>query len=100
MTNEPESESRWLLEPPGPNEVQFQISVGEGIQVTDEIRRAIDDLIASLNMEDVVGYATCSPRCRTLANCGTKTCKPLNNCTELTVRPCLADMRCIIANIA
>jgi len=91
------NESEWLLQPPGPNEIQFQIAVGDGVEVSDDVRQALEDLMSKLQFDDVEGFGiSCEPRCRTLANCGTKTCKPLNNCTELTVKPCLADMRCII----
>jgi hypothetical protein len=86
------------VEPPRPNEVQFQLSVGEGLDVTDEVQQAVERLLRSLLAEETEGYkAGCLPDCPDLRSCGAYRCLPLRNCQPLTKTPvCLADVKCYI----
>jgi hypothetical protein len=92
-----EDEGQWIIEPPEPNEVQLQIVIGEGIEVTDEARRALDALLTVLHTGDVAGYkGSCYPRCPDLETCGLA-CYPYHNCTVLKSQPtCVINMNCRI----
>jgi hypothetical protein len=73
---------RWLLEPPKPGEIRFNLAIGEGQQLTPEVQEALDRLLVALDFEpigDVQGYAgglggcgsNCGNNCG-LGGCGTK----------------------------
>lgn len=66
MTTQPEcpEEARWLLEPPVPGEVKLSLAVGEGAEVTPELREAFEALLRALHEEEVQGYV--NPGCRGL----------------------------------
>jgi len=99
MTSKSEGDERshWLLEPPSAGEVQLHIAVGEGAELTPRLRAALDQLMAALYQDEVVGYVgNCSPRCTDLESCGRFICGGLGGC-DLTRFPCLADVSCRIA---
>ena len=83
----------WLLEPPGPGEIKFQISAGEDAEVTPEVRAALDHLISLLSGSDVQGYVIDTA-------CGKKTmlCAPNYKCQVERQQPCLIDYACQIAS--
>jgi hypothetical protein len=82
--------SGWILEPPGEGEVQLHIALGDGIELTPEIRAAIDNLVESLQQVDVAGYAKCNPKCPSLAGCSQYGCSKLYGCKPLISSDCLA----------
>jgi hypothetical protein len=102
MTNTPENSGdyTWLLSPPGADEVQLYLAVGDGYEMTAEVREAIDRLLATLQEEDVVGYRKCSPKCPELDDCSAFSCRPLNNCGDLCSSlagiPCAVNVNCVI----
>lgn len=88
--------SRWLLEPPAAGELQLHIAVGEGMELSLQLKAALDQLVAALYQDEVVGYVgACSPRCPDLQACGYLICGGLGGC-DLTKKPCLADVQCRI----
>lgn len=99
MTNTPEGDanSRWLLEPPAPGEVQLHIAVGEDAQLTPQLRAALDQLVTALYGDEVTGYTTCYPKCPDLTGCGDFSCTDHFNCSVLSRQPCLIYQRCKIA---
>jgi hypothetical protein len=99
MTSESGGEERiqWLLEPPAPGTLHLDIAVGEGTELTPEIRAALDNLISALSHTDVAGYSdTCYPKCLDLADCTNYGCRRLNNCNPLVSSPCVAEVTCYI----
>jgi hypothetical protein len=92
-------ESRWLIEPPDPDSVQFSLSVGEAVEVTEALREAIDRLLSSFHTPEVQGFARCFPQCADLNGCGSFHCVPLNNCRFLYRYPCAMRMDCQIKRI-
>jgi hypothetical protein len=99
MTNPAESsgESVWVLKPPGPGEVHLHIAVGDGVEMTGEVRQAIERLLDALQQEEVQGFRKGgAPKCPELADCTGYWCRPQNNCTSLSSEPCAIHMQCII----
>ena len=95
MTSEPSTPggSRWLLEPPGPQEISLHFAAGENAEITDEIQHAFEKLIQTLGGDDVRGFAP-SPKCGPL----TFTCTPDGRCTVESQSPlCEVDYHCKIA---
>jgi hypothetical protein len=90
---------RWLLEPPPPGAGHVHVAVGEGAELTAEVRAALEQLVRALHSQDVQGFgkAGCHPRCDDLANCLGLVCRPLNNCSYLTSTPCAANVDCRIS---
>jgi hypothetical protein len=76
MPDESIDQSKWLVDPPGPGQIAVHVALGEGVELTDEQRAALDALLTSLQQsdEEVAGYA---------GNCNISTCKP----REITM-PC------------
>jgi deferrochelatase/peroxidase EfeB len=86
---------RWLVEPPGPQEVNFHIAAGDQVVVTPAVREAFDHLIETLRGDDMQGF-TYDP------NCGKKIweCDFNGKCIHETQVPnCLIDYQCRIASI-
>ena len=97
---EPERhEARWLLQPPGPNEIQIHVAVGEGAEVSPEFRKELEGLITRLMTpeEDVQGFRTLPP-CGELEECKRFDCS-LGKCQSLLYQPCLANIQCRIQSI-
>jgi hypothetical protein len=88
---------KWLLKPPGEQEVQVRIAIGPGIEVTPEIRDALEQLLSALQDSEVEGYRKCNPKCPSLNDCTDYGCARLYNCTPLVATPlCAVDMQCFI----
>ena len=51
-----EATLRWLREPPGAGEVRVFIERGEGAEISDEARQALEQLMDELNDAEVAGY--------------------------------------------
>jgi hypothetical protein len=78
--------------------VQFHIAIGEGVEVTPEIRDAIERLLSQLQEPDVEGFRKCDPKCPSLGGCGEYICGRLHNCQPLTQTPqCAVHYQCAIA---
>jgi hypothetical protein len=88
----------WLLEPLGSNDVIIHVDVGEGVEISEEARAALDTLVQELHSSEVEGFAI-FPTCPSLSRCGYYSCT-LGKCNPLMRNPCLADQKCWIAGIA
>jgi hypothetical protein len=104
MTSDQEGNQQphWLIEPPAPGEIQFYIATGNNIELTEEIQKALDQMLVSLQLEDlqdVEGYSSCFPKCFDLSKCPHFGCYPLKNCKELSRYPCAARIDCKIQTI-
>jgi hypothetical protein len=104
MTEESETRegSRWLLEPPSPGEAQLHLALGEAVPVTAEINAAIEALLQALQVAEVEGFRSCTPKCKGLSNCGGEGqpgfgCMSHGNCTFLNASPCARYVSCQIA---
>jgi hypothetical protein len=86
----------WLVEPIGANEVRILVDVGEGVELSDDARAAIDTLLDELSGDEVSGFANATfPKCTDLNKCSLFICGMLNGCM-LTRGPCFANVRCEI----
>ncbi len=86
-------ERRWLAEPPGAQEISFQIAAGDQVEVTAEVQEAFTQLIQTLRGDDMQGYIF-DPKCTT-RNMG---CTSNGKCVyEVQLPNCLIDYRCTIA---
>jgi hypothetical protein len=98
----PSDDMRWLIEPPESGEIRLYIATGEGLEVTAEVREAIERLIsAAQGPADTQGYigqlppmASCLPD----LSCGTLSggCSPRDRCVKLSQHPCAAEVSCVI----
>jgi hypothetical protein len=69
MSEESSDRTKWLVDPPRPGEVMLQLALGDGVELTDDQRTALDNLIASLQESDEVGgFEKCDQQCH-LAMC-------------------------------
>src|SRR5437762_814243 len=86
MAGEPEDEARWLR-PPEPGEVRIHIAVGEGAELTPEVRRAIDELGRALQAEEVEGFAKPKGQRCNLVVCPkeTRSCPHDSKCPDWSV---------------
>jgi hypothetical protein len=95
MADEPtENDRPWLQEPLGPTDWRVRVEVGEGVELSPEIRDALDTLLQELNTVDVEGFAV---SCPDLSACKQYNCEPLGKCTVQWRRPCYWDEGCKIA---
>ena len=58
----------WVVEPPGAGEVKVQLAVGEGVELTEEQKAALNELLQVLEggEAEVVGHAmvhNCTLKC-------------------------------------
>ena len=88
-------ERQWLVEPPGPQEISFQISTGDQVEVTPEVQQAFENLLQTLRGGDVQGYVY-DPKCTTK----NVLCEPNYRCSTESQKPCLIDYQCRIGKIA
>jgi hypothetical protein len=93
--DEPSVNRGWLVEPLGPNDVRIHIDVGDGVELSEEARAALDTLLAELHEGEVAGHAML-PHCPSLKACSHYSCFPLGKCT-LETNPCFANTFCTIA---
>jgi hypothetical protein len=70
---------RWVVDPPGAGEILFQITAGEGAELTAQQEAAVDELMRTLaaGEAEVTGLAAAKP-CPHLVVCSNKTCPPLS----------------------
>ena len=67
---------QWVVDPPGPGEILFQITTGNGAELTAEQEAAVDELMRALEGAEVTGLA--ANKCPHLQTCDPKTCPPLS----------------------
>ena len=97
MADESGSDPRWLTEPPAAGEVHVYVKAGEGVELSEAARGALERLIEEIQQRDVEGFALGATSCADLwKNCYPFTCT-LDNCKPLYSQPCLADTGCKIA---
>jgi hypothetical protein len=90
-------ERRWLIEPPGPQEMHLQITSGAEVEMTPEIQEAFERLLAALSTTDEVqGYACAGYTKGCTAD--NFACAPRGKCTWEVQQPCFIDYQCKIAN--
>ena len=93
-------EARWLLEPAQPDQINISIAIGDNVEVTPELREAVDRLLSVVGMGDVTGYTlpgTCGPQsisCPTFYNCNLDTCRPV-----VQYPNCLLYTNCRVASL-
>jgi hypothetical protein len=75
---------RWLRQP-GPGEARFHVAIGPGVELTPEVREALEALTSALQQDEVEGYAR-------------KPCPELGGCTPYSSVPCFAYAPCRIAS--
>ena len=63
MGQEPGEDRTWLLEPPGPGEVQLQVRIGDGVELDESQRAAIETLVSCFYESEVAGYASSAEPC-------------------------------------
>lgn len=63
MPEEASEDRTWLLEPPGTGIARIHVELGDGVELTDEQRGAIDSLVTAFYESEVEGFmARCMPR--------------------------------------
>ena len=74
-----EQRHEWIVEPPGAGKIMLQLSVGEGVELSDEQKAALSELLQALEGEEaeVVGHSM-------VQDC-TLTCSGSLSCSGLTV---------------
>jgi hypothetical protein len=86
---------RWLVEPPGSQEIHFQIGAGDQVEVTAGVQEAFLQLVQALRADDMQGYIY-DPKCTERAF----GCTGNGRCTsEYQLPNCLIDYGCKIARI-
>lgn len=72
MPDEDDAGRRWVVDPPRPGEVSLHMAFGEGVDLTDEQKAAVSELLRALEARDpeVTGHAID-------AECSGKRCKPV-----------------------
>jgi hypothetical protein len=85
----------WLMEPLGPGEVRVHVDIGESVEVSDELRRALGDLVNELYASEVEGYALpARGDCDPWYSCWLRKCQPHYS------TPCFVDTVCKIQKVA
>jgi len=74
MTEKPPEDSTWVVQPPEPRQLQIYIAVGDGVELDEEQRAALEALVRAFEERDVEGFAFG-------ADCPTVS-------TSCTIRPC------------
>jgi hypothetical protein len=102
MTSESQrpDERRWLVDPPAPNSVHFQIAAGDRVEMTPEIEAAFEHLLEVLSVADVEGYEVAASDCAGYKKgCTTNifSCSPRRKCFAEVQQPCLIDYHCVIS---
>lgn len=85
---DPVDNLRWLLTPPAPGEIHLHVDVGREARLTPEVRLALNDLLRTLEGEDVEGF-----RLRLGESCTgyySGPCFQLQACPDFTAPTCVA----------
>jgi hypothetical protein len=77
MAEESSEDLAWLLRPPEPGHMHLYVRFGEGIELTQEQRAALEALTKAFYAEEVEGFAsTCRPEhCGVLKACAADFCR-------------------------
>lgn len=95
MADEPrEAEGTWFVEPVAAGEVRVHFATGADVELSPEIRDALDVLLRELHAEEVEGYAV---DCADLNACQNFMCT-LGKCQPQSRGQCLWDEKCKIAS--
>jgi hypothetical protein len=70
MAEESSDDLGWLLQPPEPGRMQIYVRLGEGVELDDKQRAALEALVGDVYDSEVEGFAMLGERCRPL------TCEP------------------------
>lgn len=89
-----DSERAWLLEPLGPDEVRIHVEVGEGVELSPELREALDSFVRELQASEVEVEGFAVP-CPDLSDCEAYGCL-LGKCQPQQRFPCAWDEKCHI----
>jgi hypothetical protein len=102
MTNEGgnSGERQWLTEPPGPQEMHFQIAAGDQVKMTPEVRAAFEHFLEAL-ADDTEAYSLNDGCAGYTKGCTEDNfaCMPRAKCTWEVQKPCFVDYQCKIANL-
>jgi hypothetical protein len=83
MADGERGEGSWLIDPPAPGHILLHVVTGDGVELGDEQRAAIEDLIARLGGGDeVAGFDKCMSKCAPFISCKPKACIELSPCSE------------------
>lgn len=63
MSDESSDDRSWLLQPPEAGTVRMTVEMGDGVELNDEQRAALDSLVSAFYEGEVSGFAL-PPRCR------------------------------------
>ncbi len=90
-----EGSRRWLLEPLAPDEVRIHVEAGESVEMSDELRSALDALLTELYASEVEGFAlppggSCDP----WYECFLRKCQP-----HVVTTGCFVDSSCHITRL-
>jgi hypothetical protein len=97
VASDQENARAWLAEPLESGAVRIHVDAGEGVEVSDEFRSALDTLMAELYESEVEGFAL-GVACGSLRDCTIYTCR-LGKCQPLDGSACFVDMQCKIQKI-
>jgi hypothetical protein len=97
VASERENARAWLVEPLDPDAVRIHVEVGDGVELSDELRGALDTLMAELYESEVEGFAL-NVACGSLRDCAIYVCR-LGKCQPLEGSACFVDMTCKIGKI-
>jgi len=89
-------DSGWLLQPPGPGELQVDIEIGENVELSTKARAAIETLMNGLEEDEVAGFAfSLDVACKSY-----RICNPYGKCQPVEKGNCFVFTHCRIADIA
>jgi hypothetical protein len=89
-----EQNRSWLVDPLGPTDVRIHVDVGDGVEISEAARAALESLLDELQKSEAEGFAA-FPRCPSLWSCGDYSCG-LWSCNYLTRKPCFVEVNCQI----
>jgi hypothetical protein len=84
----PSDQTRWIVGPPGPGEVNIQIAVDSAAKLSPELRQALEKLVQSLQHDEVEAYRACTTK--------TTVCKADGACQPKIISPCVSFETCRI----
>jgi hypothetical protein len=89
-----EEARRWLAEPLATDEARIHVDVGESVEVSQDLREALDTLVSELYESEVAGFAFAARNCDPWYECFLRQCQPHYT------SPCFVDSVCKITRIA
>lgn len=86
-----EEPAPWLVEPLGANEVRIHVDIGDSVEVSDDLREALQTLTSELYASEVEGFAVAARgSCDPWYECFLRNCQPHYR------TPCFVDSTCYI----